>query len=854
MINNFKDYIIKSVIGKGGMATVYLAENQKFGVHVAIKVLNREHYHNSNIRSRFFAEARHLYKMSHPNIVKAIDLYDEGETAAYVMDFIEGETLKAYIEHRGALSDEEVKLFLRQMLDALDFLHENHLVHRDIKPSNFIVSKNGKVKLMDFGIVKNLDPTSPEYTITETAQQMGTPMYMSPEQVKSSKDVTTASDIYSIGVVLWQMVTGRRPYDAKTMNTFDIQTKIVSEPLEKTQTQWDGLIEKATQKNPDTRFNSCPHFKHEIDLISSITSNTEIKSDHEVTVIDQPGKAEKTIVQQTIPSDLLLEGSILDDDGELKYGFVDLTGRWVIQPEFDSLGTFDDQGFCLASQNGKYGFINKNGKWLIEPIFEYKNEYFFDEAGYCNVVYKEKYGFINREGGWIIPPTYDYLGTFDSVGYCEAKINEKFGFIDRKGNWLIQPIFDYLSGFDEKEYCISMISEKMGVIDRKGEWIIQPIFDDINSFGENGETGAKLNGKMGLIDRHGNWIIQPIYDWINPFDENDYAYSKINNKEGFIGRDGGWIIPPIYDEDWMSLFFDELDYCRVFLNNKYGYIDRKGNWVIQPIFDHLSWFDEENFCSAKLNNQYGFIDRKGNWIIQTTFEIEGGFNDMGLCIIKDDNKKGYIDRLGNIKVQPALLCEWTDYNLIKVSERNKYGYKNAQNHWAISPIFDYQMVGKYGTLTWNDDKNTWEDNAYYNILNSYFESLTQSKKIYIGKNIPERKLHNMKNQLSTEPFENKEAVVYYDDTLWGKGDDGFAIFYDQDEDETYVLISVYNGVKMFVCTENQGDSYISDKRFSDKQGLSIEVRRESDEYCHKFEIGFNNPCGKALFEYLNHSY
>ncbi len=289
MLDNIKGYAIKSTLGKGGMATVYLAENRKFGVPVAIKVLNREHVHNGNIRERFFSEAKLLYRMTHPNIVKATDLIDDGEMAAYVMDYVEGETLKDYVQKKGRLRDEEIRALFVQMLDAVGFVHENQLVHRDIKPSNFMIGKNGKVKLMDFGIVKNLDISAAEYTMTGTTQQMGTPMYMSPEQVKSSKIVSARSDIYSLGVVLWQMITGRKPYDVDTLSTFDIQTKIVNDPLDSTNTEWDQLIEKATHKNPELRYESCVEFRGALNSVSSSVFRPLNKESSDVTMVGDSG-------------------------------------------------------------------------------------------------------------------------------------------------------------------------------------------------------------------------------------------------------------------------------------------------------------------------------------------------------------------------------------------------------------------------------------------------------------------------------------------------------------------------------------------------------------------------------------
>jgi serine/threonine-protein kinase len=286
---DLQEYKITKLIGEGGMATVYLAHNNKFDTDVALKVLKTEFFHNENIRKRFIAEARNMFKMSHPNIIKVTDLIEEGDTVAFVMEYVEGETLKEYIDRKGKLKDKEIKNLFAQMLDALAYVHEQKLVHRDIKPSNFMVDKQGKVKLMDFGIAKNTDTSSAEYTITGTSQSMGTPLYMSPEQIKSTKAVTLQSDIYSLGVVLWNMVTGKKPYDAETSSTFDLQTKIVNEKLPSTSSIFDTIIEKSTAKNLDERFKNCGEFKNNLENLQ--------KEDNESTKAYTSQNSEKTIIE-----------------------------------------------------------------------------------------------------------------------------------------------------------------------------------------------------------------------------------------------------------------------------------------------------------------------------------------------------------------------------------------------------------------------------------------------------------------------------------------------------------------------------------------------------------------------------
>jgi len=248
-----KDYRIISLLGEGGMANVYLAEHIALRNKVAIKILKEDYVQNANIRKRFLAEARSLAQMSHPNIIKVTDLIDAGDIVAFVMEYIEGKTLEAYLSKKGELAQAEIEGFFNQMILAVEYVHEQGLIHRDIKPSNFMVTKNGQIKLLDFGIAKNTNEGAVDYTKTGLMQQMGTPLYMSPEQIECVAPITKQTDIYSLGVTLWYMVMGQSPYNLKDISILTLQNKIHKEPLPLTHTIWDSTIQQATEKDPTKR-------------------------------------------------------------------------------------------------------------------------------------------------------------------------------------------------------------------------------------------------------------------------------------------------------------------------------------------------------------------------------------------------------------------------------------------------------------------------------------------------------------------------------------------------------------------------------------------------------------------------
>ena len=215
-------YEVLEKIGTGGMSDVYKAKDHKLNRLVAVKVLKQEFSENENFVSKFRVEAQSTAGLMHPNIVNVYDVGDEDGINYIVMELVDGITLKKYIEKKARLSVKEAVSIAIQVAMGLEAAHNNNIIHRDIKPQNIMISKEGKVKVTDFGIAKAATSN------TITSNVMGSVHYTSPEQARGGYS-DAKSDIYSLGITLFEMLTGRVPFNGDT--TVAIAIKHIQEEL-----------------------------------------------------------------------------------------------------------------------------------------------------------------------------------------------------------------------------------------------------------------------------------------------------------------------------------------------------------------------------------------------------------------------------------------------------------------------------------------------------------------------------------------------------------------------------------------------------------------------------------------------
>ncbi len=247
-------YEILQKIGSGGMAEVFKGKDHKLNRFVAVKVLKDEFVEDKNFVRKFKEEAQAAAGLAHPNIVNVYDVGDEQNINYIVMELVEGITLKTYIEKKGRLTVKEATSIAIQMGAGLELAHNNQIVHRDIKPQNIIISREGKVKVTDFGIAKSVSSN------TNTSDAMGSVHYTSPEQARGGYS-DAKSDIYSLGIVMYEMVTGRVPFDGETtvvVAVKHLQEDIVSPRVYASDipVSLEHIILKCTEKSPDRRYAS----------------------------------------------------------------------------------------------------------------------------------------------------------------------------------------------------------------------------------------------------------------------------------------------------------------------------------------------------------------------------------------------------------------------------------------------------------------------------------------------------------------------------------------------------------------------------------------------------------------------
>lgn len=258
----FSNYVLVSQLGVGASGAVFKAKHKTSGRTVAIKVLAQTLASNEKAVKRFHREMQATAKLTHPNIVRAIDAGEFNGQHFMVMEFVEGEDLSSRVKKQGVMDGETAAKCLLQAARGLEYVHANGIIHRDIKPGNLLIDHSGNVKILDLGLVRYEDPEEATgENLTGTQQVMGTIDYMSPEQVVDTRHADARSDVYSLGCTLWFLLTGRKLYDAKGVVDRIMKHRTGAIPeLDKeipgTSPQLAALFTKMVAKQPGDRYQS----------------------------------------------------------------------------------------------------------------------------------------------------------------------------------------------------------------------------------------------------------------------------------------------------------------------------------------------------------------------------------------------------------------------------------------------------------------------------------------------------------------------------------------------------------------------------------------------------------------------
>lgn len=313
-------------LGAGGMGEVWRAEDTRLLRPVAIKILSERIANDPEWKARFLREARTIAQMNHPNIATIYSIEQEEEKLFIAMELVEGESLATTLA-RGALPPREAVQIIRQVAEALAEAHEKGIVHRDVKPDNIIVGKRS-VKVLDFGIAKQITATTDTPTLTQAGLIVGTPFYMSPEQALG-RPVDARSDLFSLGVVLYEALVGKRPFEGESV-TETMMNIIMQEPIDvgvaapATPAGLVEIVRRSLQKKPERRFGSAGEMVDalaRVDFATPVPSTKPAPSKADIPTVAMPAAQP---AQAPVPGQRAL---IADDDPVTRYLIANIVGQ-----------------------------------------------------------------------------------------------------------------------------------------------------------------------------------------------------------------------------------------------------------------------------------------------------------------------------------------------------------------------------------------------------------------------------------------------------------------------------------------------------------------------------------------------
>ena len=258
LAGSFPQYEILELVGQGGMGAVYRAEQRSLGRVVALKVIKPDLADSSDFAERFAREARAMARLNHPNIVSVYDFGESDGMFFFTMEHVDGTDLRQLMAG-GTLTPAQALQIVPQICEALQYAHDEGIVHRDIKPENILVDRRGRVRIADFGLAKLTHGATQQRNLTGTYQVMGTPKYMAPEQMEGAQQVDHRADIYSLGVVFYELLTGELP-----LGRFVAPSE--KAPIDG---RLDEVVMRALEKELPKRYQQASEFKSEVERVSS---------------------------------------------------------------------------------------------------------------------------------------------------------------------------------------------------------------------------------------------------------------------------------------------------------------------------------------------------------------------------------------------------------------------------------------------------------------------------------------------------------------------------------------------------------------------------------------------------------
>ncbi len=617
MINRtILNYTLRYPLGEGGMATVYYAENP-IGKKAAVKVLNQDLFHNADMRARFQQEARVMVGLEHRHIRQVYDLYESDDTLAIVMEYLEGDDLGQWVATRGKVPLNQAIQWTRQALGAIQHAHEAGVIHRDLKPSNLFLTTKNEIKVLDFGIARL---ASADLHLTRTDTRMGSPMYMSPEQIRTPKDISLLTDIYSLGVTLHALLSGKRPYDTATDSEYDLQILIVTEPLKPIPgfpKPLQLVIDKATAKNPRDRFASADAFAKALSLpVSDLDEKTLLEEKPiapEKKKTSKPkGQAKpKPEPEETHETEELSTDLTLDDLKRVRRNRIlsalGVVLFFVVTGLLKGWFSFGENEYQVIQAYDQYGYTDGNGTVVISPQFDDAKPFEGDRA---KVKQGDRWFYIDRKGNFLenylvaIPSKTDSTVTYRSAAMAALQAQDPPATKPaNSGTSIYESLtFEGKPATPPAESRLEALRLQAKTAD----------FSYIGPFGPTGlaEVKDKSTGLFGVVNQNMKYVVACTYLGLKVCDNGMMVAWKEANKLGYLNKSG----TPVTEFQYFRAGCFSGGYAAFKKGLFWGYIDEKGNEALAPIYMDAGDFQQGKALVKALGGQSFYINSQGKCI------------------------------------------------------------------------------------------------------------------------------------------------------------------------------------------------------------------------------------------------